>query len=70
VQLNVKRIDCEKCSGLPSEMIFTVSMQLKLAVSPEVNGVEAGQLSVTLKGVGATFTTRVTTNPDDFILAL
>jgi hypothetical protein len=27
-------------------------------------------LSVTLKAVGATFTTRVTTNPDDFIVAL
>ena len=66
----MKRIDCEKCSGFPSEMIFTVSMQFNLAVSPEMNGVEAGQLSVTLKAVGATFTTRVTTNPDDFIVAL
>jgi hypothetical protein len=49
-------------------MFFAVSMQFHLAVSPEMNGVEAGQLSVILKAVGATLTTKVTRNPDDFIL--
>ena len=68
--VNVKQMNCENCSGFPSKMIFAASMQSLLAVSPEMNGVEGGQLSVTLKGVGATFATRVTTNPDDFILAL
>jgi len=68
--VNVKRMNCENCSGFPSEMIFAVSMQSLLVLSPEMNGVEGGQLSVTLKGVGATFATRVTTNLDEFILAL